>query len=239
LITVLLENINRAASTAFFGLQLALISFVFYSSIAHAGFKDWSTEKQIGFVVEYVDTCQQYAGLFRDKDSISKVQILRRHYGANSQFESGVHAGSADGYASCTDCEEKCSKHKNFILKFINIHSSKISKSTTKSISKPAASNNTRTVPFAVHWENKRGVLLGSLEYPKAGASGSLKATAGKISCQGTFLKARSDSDIGTWSIACSDGRTASGSYKVNEPGKGTGEGTDPNGNRVEISWGG
>ena len=111
----------------------------------------------------------------------------------------------------------------------------------TSSDTKTSVTSNAdkRSVPFAAHWEAKSGVLLGVLNYPKAGDAGSLSASSGDISCQGTWQRAGQGAENGTWSIACSDGRTASGFYKMHEVGKGTGTGTDPDGNKVEVTWGG
>ena len=111
----------------------------------------------------------------------------------------------------------------------------------TSSDTKTSVTSNTdkRSIPFAAHWEAKSGVLLGVLNYPKAGDAGSLSASSGDISCQGTWQRAGQGAENGTWSIACSDGRTASGFYKMHEVGKGTGTGTDPDGNKVEVTWGG
>ena len=110
-------------------------------------------------------------------------------------------------------------------------------KSATETVS--TSKTETRSAPFAAHWESKSGVLLGVLNYPKRGTSGSLSASSGDISCQGTWQRVGQGAENGTWSIACSDGRTASGFYKVKEAGKGAGTGTDPDGNKVEITWGG
>ena len=114
-----------------------------------------------------------------------------------------------------------------------------------RAIKKPATETSstynvdTRSVLFAAHWESKSGVLLGVLKFPMRGTSGSLSASSGDISCRGTWQRAGQGAKNGTWSIACSDVRTASGFYKVKEAGKGAGTGIDTDGNKVEITWGG
>ncbi len=138
------------------------------------------------------------------------------------------------------DNKEKLQRALDYHLSKTSITSKPDVQERLSSVQKRPPANQTRTVPFAVHWENKDGILLGSLQYPKKGASGSIRATAEDIVCQGTYLGSGNAAPVnGTWSIACSDGRTASGSYKIKEAGKGTGVGTDPDGNKVEITWGG
>lgn len=66
---------------------------------------------------------------------------------------------------------------------------------------------------------------------PGLSCNGSLIATAGAI---GVGVP-----NEGTWSAACSNGQTASGTYRSDSSGRAIGSGTDAFGRSVEISFGG
>jgi len=230
--------------------------------VASAGYKDWSKAKQAGYVVEKIDMCQEYVGTFRHDDIIKQSSAINKYYRGSTQFKDGVHRADISGYDTCSNCSAQCEEYKDTYLRLLNNHFSFINSTSTSvktidttkssgtykpttnftsSDTKTSVTSNTdkRSIPFAAHWEAKSGVLLGVLNYPKAGDAGSLSASSGDISCQGTWQRAGQGAENGTWSIACSDGRTASGFYKMHEVGKGTGTGTDPDGNKVEVTWGG
>ena len=103
--------------------------------------------------------------------------------------------------------------------------------------------NDWQSVPLAASWESKENLLAGVLKYKNNGGKGSIEASAGNISCKGTwqFVSGKYGTNnlpIGTWAIACNDGSAASGTYKSNKLGKGTGRGTDADGNTVKLTFG-
>jgi hypothetical protein len=111
---------------------------------------------------------------------------------------------------------------------------------------KPASPSDAgwRTVPFAASWEGRDDLLSGVLKYQDDKGRGALEAATGEVTCRGQWqfvsgTYGTSDPPTGTWSIACTDGRAASGTYVSDRLGKGVGRGTDAEGRAVKITYGG
>jgi hypothetical protein len=99
--------------------------------VASAKYKDWSTAKQAGFVVESIDTCQKFVGTFRHKDIIEQTLKIRKHYRGNAQFQDGSHRADISGADVCTDCAEMCMKYKDTYIRLLNQHFSRINSTST------------------------------------------------------------------------------------------------------------
>ena len=91
---------------------------------------------------------------------------------------------------------------------------------------------------IAVQWEGKESLISGYVKLPRKN-SGKINFTIpdSEGNCSGMF--AYSGGKKGVWSVACTSGETASGTFKPLGPGRGsTGIGTDNKGKTVRFTVG-
>ena len=90
--------------------------------------------------------------------------------------------------------------------------------------------------PIAISWDNKFGLMAGSIEFTDKKNKGRLyfDLPNGSGQCLGRFF--RTDNQ-GVWSASCPKGISASGEFSVTNKG-GSGTGTDNEGNDVRFSLG-
>ena len=91
---------------------------------------------------------------------------------------------------------------------------------------------------IAVQWEGKESLISGYVKLPRKN-SGKINFTIpdSEGDCSGMF--AYSGGKKGVWSITCTSGETASGTFKPLGPGRGsTGIGTDNKGKTVRFTVG-
>jgi hypothetical protein len=96
-----------------------------------------------------------------------------------------------------------------------------------------------RTAPVALEWEGFGKLIAGTIEYRVNKGSGKLAASLpnGIGECAGTYQYNKQQS--GTWSVACTNGLSASGTMKAFGPHKGAeGQGTDIKGRKVRFTVG-
>ena len=101
----------------------------------------------------------------------------------------------------------------------------------------------TYTAPFTAHWEGAKDVLQGTMSYVQAGGKGDIMASYGDVDCQGRWQWVAGEYGTeqlphGTWSITCTDGRSASGTYLSSKPDQSEGQGVDSDGKQVRITVG-
>ena len=105
---------------------------------------------------------------------------------------------------------------------------------------KSAASSGSTTEkrPIAIEWEGKESLIAGEVEISsKERGKISVSLPDKDASCSGTF--AYTNPQAGIWTIACTSGEAASGTFKGRGSGKGSnGEGTDNNGRYVKFTIG-
>ncbi len=106
-----------------------------------------------------------------------------------------------------------------------------------------ANEDGSKTVPVATNWLGSGDLFVGFLKYRNNAGNGPLEVSMGTISCRGTWQFSSGKYGTaklprGSWTVACSDGRVASGTYISNKLGQGTGLGTDANGEMVKITYG-
>jgi hypothetical protein len=92
--------------------------------------------------------------------------------------------------------------------------------------------------PIALQWEGKESLIAGEIEVSSEGGGKiSLSLPDNDVSCSGTF--AYIDRPAGIWTVACTNGEAAAGTFKGLGSGKGsTGQGTDNNGRSVKFTIG-
>jgi hypothetical protein len=103
----------------------------------------------------------------------------------------------------------------------------------------PTSSVQPYTAPVAIEWEGFANLIAGTIEYRVNKGSGKLAANLpnGIGECSGTYQYNKQQS--GTWSVACTNGLSASGTMKAFGPHKGAeGEGTDIKGRKVRFTVG-
>ena len=90
--------------------------------------------------------------------------------------------------------------------------------------------------PIAISWDNKFGLMAGSIEFTDKKNKGRLyfDLPNGSGQCLGRFF--RTDNQ-GVWSASCPKGVSASGKFLVTNKG-GSGLGTDNEGNNIRFSLG-
>lgn len=92
--------------------------------------------------------------------------------------------------------------------------------------------------PIAISWGGMEGLIAGEVELRQGEGSVSARLPDGKGTCRGSYRA--TDRAVGTWAVACTDGRSASGTYRALGAGKGAvGEGFDAHGNQVRYTLGG
>ena len=102
-----------------------------------------------------------------------------------------------------------------------------------------------RSVPLAARWEGRYELAAGQLFYDPQGPTGRIQLRLPDgADCNGTWRWSSgkygtSELPKGVWSVACSDGSTASGNYVSDKPGSGTGEGQDGQGRKIKLTYGG
>lgn len=97
-----------------------------------------------------------------------------------------------------------------------------------------------QTRSIAVQWTGFSELIAGEISFRKNGQAGRIKLTLSKTlgQCSGTYRMTGQRS--GTWSIACTNGMTASGLLETYGSGKGSsGEGEDNKGHSVKFTVGG
>ncbi len=100
------------------------------------------------------------------------------------------------------------------------------------------------SVPFAASWEGWQALLSGTLSFDGRSDTGPLKVSGDGVECRGTWKWNRGEYGTdelptGTWSLACDNGKAASGTYTSENFGSGNGEGIDASGNTVKVRYGG
>ena len=83
------------------------------------------------------------------------------------------------------------------------------------------------------------GPFMGKLEYPnKAAQAGDLQFKGGVEigDCSGKWQ--RKGNNFGVWYASCNNGLSASGSYEMTGPAKGSGEGVDSKGRQIKLTIG-
>ena len=100
-------------------------------TVVSAGYRDWSTAKQAGYVVEFFEVCQYQAGLLNSDEINKKLTNLRKHYSGNGQFRNG--RAKAEIREACTNCAEICSRDEMALKRGLDNHISKINYGSTQS----------------------------------------------------------------------------------------------------------
>lgn len=102
------------------------------------------------------------------------------------------------------------------------------------------------TVPVAFKWEGEYDLAAGRVSLNQTGDTGTIKLTLPNdgAACSGNWRWSRgaygtTEIPTGVWSLSCSNGLTASGTYASSKPASGTGSGQDSNGRRVTFTFGG
>lgn len=93
--------------------------------------------------------------------------------------------------------------------------------------------------PLAVQWDAQGGLLSGTVRLVEQGRRGTIQVDLpeGRGSCTGAH-EMQADGR-GVWSVACSNGATASGTFQALGAGKGsTGSGADAKGGKVQFTIG-
>ena len=103
-----------------------------------------------------------------------------------------------------------------------------------------------QSVPVAFKWEGHYDLAAGSVFLDQTGDSGRMELSLpnSDATCSGTWRWARgkygtAEMPTGVWSLSCSNGLTASGTYASSKPASGTGSGQDSNGRRITFTFGG
>lgn len=102
------------------------------------------------------------------------------------------------------------------------------------------ASQDWKKRPIAIQWDGVSDLIAGDLYYKSKKQNGRIKLTlpGSRGQCSGSYKIATRDS--GVWSIACTEGMTASGTMVVYGAGNGSsGDGRDNNGRAVKFTVGG
>ena len=100
-------------------------------TISSAGYRDWSTATQAGYVVEFFEVCQYQAGLLNSNEINKKLTRIRKHYSGDSQFRNG--RAKAEIREACTNCAEICSRDGKALKRGLDNHISKINYGSTQS----------------------------------------------------------------------------------------------------------
>ena len=101
------------------------------------------------------------------------------------------------------------------------------------------ASSAVASVPIAISWEGIPDVLLGTLGYSSAGDGGMIEVRGSKIFCHGQWKQAPGGIDEGgSWTVSCSNGKVASGTFSSRGQRRGTGRGVDTALNEVKVTFG-
>ncbi len=97
-------------------------------------------------------------------------------------------------------------------------------------------------IPFAASWEGVARLIAGSLQRDEADRNvGEVKATLpdNRGSCTGKWHLLASDAEAGgTWTLSCDSGLAASGTFKPAGVNRGSGQGFDAQGRRIEVNFG-
>ncbi len=108
-----------------------------------------------------------------------------------------------------------------------------------------ATANDAVQVPLTLIWRDRSESVTGALTVNGTKKSGMLESTIFGTSdkCSGSWQWVSGsygtvDPPKGTWSVVCTDGRAASGTYTSDTPASGDGRGTDGDGNTVIIAFG-
>ncbi|KIM00095.1 hypothetical protein CCC_02883 [Paramagnetospirillum magnetotacticum MS-1] len=90
--------------------------------------------------------------------------------------------------------------------------------------------------PLAFEWEGHLGLLAGTVTYSLESTNIAVTLPNGQGGCTGFAGK----TPTGDWSLSCTNGLTAAGTYTANADGKGsTGSGLDNQGRKIKFSVGG
>jgi len=103
-----------------------------------------------------------------------------------------------------------------------------------------ARAKNAGTVkrPIALNWEGQSELIAGTVSVSGSNGQGTISADLpnGAGSCKGTYTLAPSK-EAGVWSMSCTNGKAASGTYKTTHNGRGAiGNGTDTDGRKVKFT---
>jgi len=111
-------------------------------------------------------------------------------------------------------------------------------KANTKTVSVSPKDSKMERRPIAIQWEGKESLIAGEVEISSKGRGKiSVSLPDKDASCSGTF--AYTNRQAGIWTVACTSGEAASGTFKGRGSGKGSnGEGTDNNGRYVKFTIG-
>lgn len=101
----------------------------------------------------------------------------------------------------------------------------------------------TNSVPIAINWEGLGDLLLGRLTYSNQQGEGEIHVSVPGTECKGSWKYASGKYGTpsppeGVWSLTCSNGKAASGTYVSDAPNQGTGSGKDAAGNRIRVTYG-
>ena len=99
--------------------------------VASAQYRDWSTAKQAGYVVEFIDGCQKFVGTFRHENITVQISKISKHYRGNTQFEDGIHRAYISNADVCSNCAEVCTEYKDTYIRLLNKHFSRINSTST------------------------------------------------------------------------------------------------------------
>lgn len=96
---------------------------------------------------------------------------------------------------------------------------------------------------IAVIWEGWQEPLSGRLQSTGNRYDGSMSVSDGDVLCEGGWQRRDGAHGTlqmpGTWAIACSNGKAASGSFTSERNSSGSGKGKDLTGKAVSFSYGG
>jgi len=107
----------------------------------------------------------------------------------------------------------------------------------------PEGSGRLFTVPLSVVWDDADRPLRGLLTYRANGRTGTVNAAASTLRCKGAWkLQAGKYGSAfppqGTWTLTCSDGRSAAGGYTSSAPGVGQGRGLGSDLKPIRFAFG-
>lgn len=97
----------------------------------------------------------------------------------------------------------------------------------------------TESIPIAISWQGIEDVLLGELSFSDQDDGGAIEVRGSRIFCHGQWKWAQGrEGDGGSWTVSCSNGKVASGTFSYRGQRQGTGQGVDTALNEVKVTFG-
>lgn len=186
---------------------------------------------------------EQYLSSIGEKQQTYNWAAIFKHPKSNKEFiatelstkQKAINLAMKKCYKFVTNNLNKIGYNDCYLLKTSNNNSIKVSSKKIKSKSSKKK-NITGSRSFALSWEGKDDLVLGTLSFSEEDMIGKLNFNLTSIDakCFGTYVLSTVK---GTWSVICEkDDMNASGTLIMNsQNGSVSGEGKDANGNLVKF----